>query len=121
MCWSDRGAKANPKTNMDAYNSSTSSSTVRPDCFKMSERVPLARVECCGTTVRNTLSPVRFSRETWLPFCRSTLKPARLRARTRRSPDMLGSRLILFCDFDECPERLLRNDVRVGPAPGFKI
>lgn len=103
------------------YNNSFNSSDVNSACLRISERVPFARVECCGTTVRRTLSPILFSSETWLPFCRRTTNPTRLSARTSRSPEMLGNRGTSPCNLDERPERLLRYAIRFGRTPRLKI
>src|SRR6266849_8041998 len=50
------------------------------------------------------------------------MKPARLSARTRRSPDMLGSLAIgdLVSDFYKRPKGLLRG-VGLWGAPGFQV
>ena len=82
---------------------------------------PLAKELCMGTTVRNTLSPARFSSDTWLPFCRSSMKPALLRARTTRSPETVGSFVISFRDFDDSPEGGFAVRRRIWGAPGFQI
>src|SRR5271169_4861031 len=103
------------------YSNSRNSSTVKPACFKMSERVPLASELCMGTTVRNTFSPARFSSDTWLPFCLNSTKPAFLRARITRSPETVGSFVISLGDFDYSPERGLAARRRLGGAPSFEI
>lgn len=48
-------------------------------------------------------------------------KAGALESANEAFPEILGSRVMLFCDFDEGPERLLRCDVRVGSAPGFEV
>jgi hypothetical protein len=68
------------------YKSSISSSIFKPHCLRISDRVPLANSEWIGTTVLKTCSPTLRSRETWLPFWRSSTNPARLSARISRSP-----------------------------------
>src|SRR5271155_3070014 len=103
------------------YSNSRNSSTVKPACFKMSPRVPLARVLCMGTTVRRTFSPARFSSDTWLPLCRNSTKPAFFRARTTRSPETVGSFVISFRDFYDGPERRLAAGRRLRHTPGFEI
>jgi hypothetical protein len=103
------------------YSNSRNSSTVKPACFKMSPRVPLASVLCMGTTVRKTLSPARFSSDTWLPLCRNSTKPAFFRARTTRSPETLGSLVISFRDFYDSPKRCLAAGRRFRHAPSFEI
>jgi hypothetical protein len=97
------------------------SSTLMPLCFRMSDRVPLASSECMGTTVLNTLSPARFSKETWLPFWRSSTKPALFNAHTTRSPETLGSLDILVGDFYGSPEGLAFGRPLFGNAPGFQV
>jgi hypothetical protein len=87
----------------------------------MSERVPLAMVECWGTTVRKVFSPTLLSSATWLPFWRRTSKPARFNARTSRSPETLGSLVMSVGYFDKRPESLLRSYWQVGNSPGFNV
>src|ERR1700753_54655 len=87
----------------------------------MSDRVPFASSVCIGTTVRNTLSPERRSTETWLPFWRSSVKPARLRARTKRSPETLGNLGMSAGYFYGSPERFKLSRSILGRAPGFEI
>jgi len=103
------------------YSNSRNSSTVKPACFKMSPRVPLASELCMGTTVRKTFSPARFSSDTWLPFCRNSTKPAFLRARTTRSPETVGSFVISFGDFYDSPEGRFATGRRLWDAPRFEI
>ena len=103
------------------YRNSRNSSSVRPLCLRMSARVPLARTECIGTTVRNTISEVRFSSETWLPFCRNSAKPARFNARTTRSPETLGSLGTSVRDFHRGPEFLSPERPLFRCAPGFQV
>jgi hypothetical protein len=103
------------------YSNSRNSSTVRPLCLRMSARVPFASTECIGTTVRNTISEVRFSSETWLPFCRNSAKPARFNARITRSPETLGSLGTSVRDFDRRPEFLTLDGPFFRRAPGFQI
>jgi len=103
------------------YSNSRNSSTVNPDCFKMSERVPLASEPCMGTTVRNTVSPTRLSSETWLPFCLNSTNPAFLRARTTRSPETVGSLVISLRDFDDRPEGSFAVRRRFWGTPSFEI
>jgi hypothetical protein len=93
------------------HNNSRNSSSIKPLCLRMSASVPLASTECIGTTVLNTISVERFSKETWLPFCRSSTKPARFNARTMRSPEIL----------DRCPEFLRFDRPVFRRAPGFQI
>ena len=47
--------------------------------------------------------------------------PERFKARTRRSPETPGNRVMLFRDLDECPEGLLSGYVNFGSAPGFDV
>ena len=103
------------------YKSSMNCSTVNPHCFKMSESVPLASSPCTGTTVLKTTSPVRLSRETWLPFWRNSTKPARFSARTTRCPETLGSLGMLLGDFDGGPEGFCVRESFFGYTPGFQV
>jgi hypothetical protein len=103
------------------HNNSRNSSSVNPLCLRMSASVPLARTECIGTTVLNTISVERLSKETWLPFCRSSTKPARFNARTTRSPEMLGSLATSGRNFDRRPEFLRFDRPVFRGAPGFQI
>jgi hypothetical protein len=103
------------------HNNSRNSSSIKPLCLRMSASVPLASTECIGTTVLNTISVERFSKETWLPFCRSSTKPARFNARTTRSPEILGSFGTSGRNFDRCPEFLRFDRPVFRRAPGFQI
>ena len=96
-------------------------SSVRPHCLMMSERVPLASSSCMGTTVLNTTSPSRFSSDTWLPFWRSSKKPARFSARMTRCPETLGNFGMLLGDFDGGPKRFGIRRPRFRGAPGFEV
>jgi hypothetical protein len=104
-----------------SYSSSRNSSSVRPLRFRMSASVPLASAECTGTTVLNTPSVERFSKETRLPYWRNSTKPARLRARTTRSPETLGNLATSVRDFDGRPEFLWLDRSLFRRAPGFQI
>jgi hypothetical protein len=104
-----------------SYSSSRNSSTVRPLCFRMSPRVPLASTEGIGTTVLKTPSVERFSRETWLPFSRNSTKPACLRALITRSPETLGNFATSVRNFDGGPEFLWLDRSLFRCAPGFQI
>ena len=103
------------------YRNSRNSSSVRPLCLRRSARVPFARAECMGTTVRKTISAVRFSKETWLPFCGSSRKPAGFNARITRSPETLGSFATSRRNFDGSPEFLRFDRPVFRRAPGFQI
>ena len=103
------------------YSNSRNSSSVRPLCLRRSARGPFARAECMGTTVRKTISAVRFSKETWLPFCRSSTKPAGFHARITRSPETLGSFATSRRNFDGSPEFLRFDRPVFRRAPGFQI
>lgn len=103
------------------YSNSRNSFSVRPHCFRMSASVPLASTECIGTTVLKTLSLERFSNETWLPFCRNSTKPARLRARITRSPETLGNFGTSVRNFHRRPEFLRLDRSFFRRAPGFQI
>jgi hypothetical protein len=103
------------------YRNSRNSSNVRPLCLRMSARVPFASTECIGTTVRKTIPEVRFSKETWLPFCLNSANPARFNARTTRSPETLGSLGTSVRDFDRRPEFLAFYGSFFRSAPGFQI
>src|ERR1700676_613233 len=105
----------------DDYRRSRNSSSLRPHCLRMSERVPFANSECMGTTVLKTCSPTFFSRDTWLPFCRNSTKPPRLRARMARSPEMLGNLGISVRNFDGRPERWAFGWPLFRDAPGFEV
>src|SRR5437899_8728651 len=74
-----------------------------------------------GTTVLKTNSAVRFSNDTWLPFCLNSTKPARLSARTTRSPETLGSLGMSVGDFDGRPERGTVHGALFRHSPGFQI
>lgn len=104
-----------------AHNNSRNSSTVKPACRNMSARVPFASELCIGTTVRNTWPSIRFSSETWLPFCRNSTNPALISARTTRSPETEGSLVISLRDFDDGPEGSLAIRGRVRGAPSFEV
>lgn len=103
------------------YSSSRNSFSVRPLCFRMSASVPLASTECIGTTVLKTLFAECFSKETWLPFCRNSTKPARFRARSTRSPETLGNFATSVRDFHRRPEFLWLDRSLFRRAPGFQI
>jgi hypothetical protein len=103
------------------YSNSRNSSSVRPLCLRMSASVPFARTECIGTTVREMISAERFSSETWLPFCRSSTKPARFNARITRSPETLGSFGTSGGNFDGCPEFLRFDGPVFRRTPGFQV
>lgn len=103
------------------YSNSRNSFSVRPLCFRMSASVPFASVECMGTTVLKTLSLERFSNETWLPFCRSSTKPGRLRARITRSPETLGNFGTSVRNFHRRPKFLRLDRSFFRRAPGFHI
>jgi hypothetical protein len=103
------------------HNNSRNSSSVKPLCFRMSASVPLASTECIGTTVLNTISAERFSKDTWLPFCRNSTKPARFSARMTRSPETLGSFGTSGRNFNRCPEFLRFDRPVFRCAPGFQI
>ena len=103
------------------YRISKNSSSARPLCLRMSESVPLASSLCIGTTVLNTRSAVRFSRETWLPFWRNSTNPARFSARISRSPETLGSFGMSMRDFDGSPECLAFGCRAFGDAPGLQV
>src|SRR5438445_9613471 len=74
-----------------------------------------------GTTVLKTNSAVRFSNDTWLPFCLNSRKPARLSARTTRSPETLGSLGMSVGNFDGRPERGTVHGALFRHSPGFQI
>ena len=97
------------------------SSRLRPHWLRMSERVPRANSACIGTTVLNVRSDVHFSKDTWLPFWRNSMKPARFSARTTRSPETPGSFGILMRDFYCRPESLSLADGPVRNSPRFEI
>ena len=103
------------------HNNSRNSSSVKPLCLRMSASVPLASTECIGTMVLNTISEERLSKETWLPFCRSSTKPARFNARTTRSPEILGSFATSGRNFDRRPEFLRFVGAVFRGAPGLQI
>lgn len=103
------------------YSNSRNSFNVRPLCFRMSASVPFASAECIGTTVLKAPSGERFSKETWLPFWRNSTNPARLSARTTRSPETLGSFATSMRDFYGCPKLLGLERSLFRHAPGFQV
>ena len=103
------------------YRSSRNSSMLTPDCLRMSERVPRANSVWSGTTVLKTRSDVRFSSDTWLPSWRNSMKPARFRARTTRSPETLGSFGISMGDFHGGPESFSVGGRPVRNPPSFEV
>jgi hypothetical protein len=74
-----------------------------------------------GTTVRKMISAVRFSKETWFPFCRSSRKSARFNARITSSPETLGSFGTSIGNFDRCPEFLRFDRSVFRRAPSFQV
>ena len=106
---------------IETYKSSRKLSSVKPLCLRISDSVPLASSPCIGATVLKRRSDVRFSRETWLPFWRNSTKPARLRARTTRSRETLGSLGMSTRHFDCSPERFTFCGGTFGNAPGLEV
>jgi hypothetical protein len=96
-------------------------STVSPDYFRMSARVPLAHSSCMGTTVLKTSPPARFSSDTWLPFCLNSPKPERFKARTTRWPETLGSFGMSSGHFDGRPKGVQGCWMLFGNSPSLEI